>query len=167
MTGGRAIELLLRWSDVDTYQHVNNVEIHRLCDEARVRAMCAWLGSACALDRWPVVVAGMSIEYLTPLAYGLDPVSVHVEIERVTDIGADLSYELLDHPVNGGRCCARARARVVAYDVARAAPRMLSEHEYRTYQAVCAHRDGAGRETPIAAPAPTASTRPPSTGASR
>lgn len=140
MSGTQSISLLLRWSDVDTYRHVNNVEIHRLCDEARVRAMSAWLGGSRPLDRFPVVVAAMSIDYLTPLAYGPDPVAVQVDVERVTDIGADVSYELTDHPTNGGRRYAHAWARVIAFDLERAAPRMLSEHEYRTYRSVCANR---------------------------
>src|SRR5699024_8345566 len=38
-------EIVLRWGDMDAYGHVNNVQYHRLLEEARVRAFKDWFNS--------------------------------------------------------------------------------------------------------------------------
>ncbi|HIZ99270.1 MAG TPA: thioesterase family protein, partial [Candidatus Janibacter merdipullorum] len=35
-------DVVLRWGDMDAYGHVNNVQYHRLLEEARVRAFASW-----------------------------------------------------------------------------------------------------------------------------
>ena len=36
----------MRWSDMDIYRHINNVQIVRLLEDARVQAFSAWVVEA-------------------------------------------------------------------------------------------------------------------------
>ena len=69
-TGPSSVEISLRWGDVDSYGHVNNCEVVRIIEEARMR----WLMSTGAFDEETAVVAAHEIGYLRPLRYSLDPV---------------------------------------------------------------------------------------------
>ncbi|QEE62618.1 acyl-CoA thioesterase [Salinibacterium sp. dk2585] len=95
----------LRWGDLDAYNHVNNVEVFRILEEARVRAFWASDdsrdepldsavfepgGSSLSL------ISGHRIEYIRPLAYQRAPVDVQLWFTSLSGARATIGYELFD-----------------------------------------------------------------------
>ena len=70
-----AVDVALRWSDMDAYGHVNNVQFLRLLEDARVAALADWLGNHDMLDSG-IVVNRHEIEYLAPLVFRPAPVRI-------------------------------------------------------------------------------------------
>ena len=118
----------LRWSDVDAYGHVNNVQFLRLLEEARVMAF----GRARAehgvdLVSTGVVVGRSEIEYLLPLEFGPAPVAIDMWVTSYRAADFDLAYQVTDG--EDGTLYAQAVTLMVAYDLERGVPRRLSEAE--------------------------------------
>ncbi|RIJ29247.1 acyl-CoA thioesterase, partial [Clavibacter michiganensis subsp. insidiosus] len=82
------VPIHLRWADLDAYDHVNNVEVLRLLEEARVRAF--WRGEDDGVDAGlalidasagaspMTLIARQEVEYLLPISYGRRPLDVQV-----------------------------------------------------------------------------------------
>jgi acyl-CoA thioester hydrolase len=82
---------------MDAYRHVNNVEVMRLLEEARVRAFgIASPDGAAPMLATGMVVAKHTVEYLLPLDYRLEPVAVDLWIGRVGGASFEVDYELLE-----------------------------------------------------------------------
>jgi acyl-CoA thioester hydrolase len=125
--------LSLRWGDMDAYRHVNNVEVLRILEEARVRAfgIASPDGSAPMLATG-MVVAKHTVEYLAPLDYRLDPVAVDLWIGRTGGASFEVDYEVLEpdtSAVGELRTYVRASTVCVAYDFATGRPRRLGDDE--------------------------------------
>src|SRR5690606_9128291 len=73
-----AAHVSLRWSDMDAYAHINNVQFLRLLEDARVIAFRDWFdradgGGRSLLDEG-VLVSRHEIEYRRPLGFRHEPV---------------------------------------------------------------------------------------------
>lgn len=99
------IQIPLRWSDFDAYAHVNNAEMLRLLEEARIQAF--WRpdegvegGLATAvLDSRPgaemiSLIARQEIEYLAPIPYMRTPIDIEMWIGRIGGASLEICYEL-------------------------------------------------------------------------
>ena len=99
------VPIPLRWSDFDAYAHVNNAEMLRLLEEARIQAF--WrpddggvAGSATAiLDARPgaeliSLIARQEIEYLAPIPYMRAPIDIEMWIGRIGGASLEICYEL-------------------------------------------------------------------------
>jgi len=98
------VPIPLRWSDFDAYAHVNNAEMLRLLEEARIQAF--WRpdegvdGSATAvLDARPgaemiSLIARQEIEYLAPIPYMRAPIDIEMWIGRIGGASLEVCYEL-------------------------------------------------------------------------
>jgi acyl-CoA thioester hydrolase len=98
------VAIPLRWSDFDAYAHVNNAEMLRLLEEARIQAF--WLpdeggtGIATAvLDARPgaetiSLIARQEIEYLAPIPYMRAPIDIELWIGRIGGASLEVCYEL-------------------------------------------------------------------------
>lgn len=98
------IAIPLRWSDFDAYAHVNNAEMLRLLEEARIQAF--WrpdeggVGSDTAvLDARPgaeviSLIARQEIEYLAPIPYMRAPIDIEMWIGRIGGASLEICYEL-------------------------------------------------------------------------
>lgn len=99
------VAIPLRWSDFDAYAHVNNAEMLRLLEEARIQAF--WRpdeGSApgadtAILDARPGVetislIARQEIEYLAPIPYMRAPIDIEMWIGRIGGASLEICYEL-------------------------------------------------------------------------
>lgn len=98
------IPIALRWSDFDAYAHVNNAEMLRILEEARIQAF--WRrddGSAAAetalLDGQPgastlTLIAHQEIEYLAPIPYLRAPVDIELWIGRLGGASLTVCYEV-------------------------------------------------------------------------
>lgn len=109
--GPASVEVSLRWGDVDSYGHVNNCEIVRIIEEARMR----WLMSTGVFDGETAVVAAHEIGYLRPLQYSLEPVSVEVWTSNVRRSSFEFNFMILDH---SKQVSVKAVSRMVMFDLA-------------------------------------------------
>jgi len=137
------IPTVLRWGDLDAYGHVNNVEIVRLLEDARVQALWmpddeserpgsppsavldARLGSATLS-----IIARTEIEYLATIEYRRSPLDIQVWIGRLGGADIDVCYEIRSPiGVNPVELYARATTRVVLCDSQTMSPRRLTADE--------------------------------------
>lgn len=107
--------LQLRFGDVDSYGHVNNVRFLQFLEDARVHWIREPLRSAAAADGGEKTLADLvtdanftlvgrhEIEYLAPLLYRKEPVAVDLWVTRVGGSSFDLGYAVID-PHDGAVC---------------------------------------------------------------
>jgi len=99
------IQIPLRWSDFDAYAHVNNAEMLRLLEEARIQAF--WrpdegvepVSEIAILDARPgaetiSLIARQEIEYLAPIPYMRAPIDIEMWIGRIGGASLEICYEL-------------------------------------------------------------------------
>jgi acyl-CoA thioester hydrolase len=99
------INIPLRWSDFDAYAHVNNAEMLRLLEEARIQAF--WrpdegvepVSEIAILDARPgaetiSLIARQEIEYLAPIPYMRAPIDIEMWIGRIGGASLEICYEL-------------------------------------------------------------------------
>ena len=123
------VDVPLRWSDMDAYGHVNNVQFLRLLEDARVIGFQAWFGQDRSLLDEGVIVARHEIEYLAPLDFRHAPISVDMWATKVSGSSFILAYEVRDPAEVGMVLYARAETTLVPYDFASATPRRLRPDE--------------------------------------
>jgi acyl-CoA thioester hydrolase len=123
----------LRWSDMDAYGHVNNVQFLRLLEDARVIALAAHGSDEGGLMvSTGLLVARSEIEYVNPLVFRTAPVAIDLWVTAVGGASFDLGHEVLDEQgPDGGPplVYARAETRMVAYDLTVHRPRRLIGEE--------------------------------------
>lgn len=99
------LEIPLRWSDFDAYAHVNNAEMLRLLEEARIQAF--WLPaegdpdarSTAVLDAGPgadviALIARQEVEYLAPIPFMRAPIVIEMWIGRIGGASLEIGYEI-------------------------------------------------------------------------
>jgi len=138
------IPIPLRWGDLDAYGHINNVEMLRLLEEARVRSF--WRADDLAGDGDPAgegdpglpptavldltadstiwsLVSRSEIEYLVPMPYSRAPIDVEVWIGRLGGASLDICFELYSPlGVEPRALYARAATEIVTVDAASGRP---------------------------------------------
>ncbi|TWS18382.1 acyl-CoA thioesterase [Tsukamurella asaccharolytica] len=102
----------LRWSDMDALQHINNVAVMRLLEEARIRFLTGHLSQS-GDAKVTMFVAHQEIDYLTPLLYSPEPVRIVLSVTRIGRSGFDLGYEVID---DDGAVAAIAETSMVVVD---------------------------------------------------
>ncbi len=123
----------LRWSDMDAYGHVNNVQFLRLLEDARVLAFHAHEPD----DGGDMVSTGLlvgrhEIDYLRPLHFRPAPVAIDLWISDLGAASFEMGYEVLDDEGEHERrpvVYARAESTMVAYDLQAGRPRRFGESE--------------------------------------
>ena len=134
----------LRWSDMDAYGHVNNVQFLRLIEDARVIAFAA-AGSdeGGSVVKTGLIVASARIEYLEQLVYRTAPVAIDLWVTDIAGATFDMGYEVLDEAPDAAarpHVYARAETTLVTYDLAGHRPRRITPEERVTLEQ---WRDGA------------------------
>ncbi|HET8895886.1 MAG TPA: thioesterase family protein [Protaetiibacter sp.] len=101
------VPIRLRWSDFDAYAHVNNAEMLRLLEEARIEAF--WRPDAgsdpdaarttAVLDARPgastiTLIARQEVEYLAPIPYLRSPIEVELWIGHLGGASLQVCYEV-------------------------------------------------------------------------
>lgn len=147
------IPVSLRWSDLDAYNHVNNVEMLDLLQEARIEAF--WKHED-VVDPLPTAVvesgrdatthtfvAHQEIEYLRPLEYTRRPVLVEMWFGTIGGASLQVCYEVHDGGTGvpdpsgeplGGAPYARATTTLVLVDAATGAPRRITPDERAVWE---------------------------------
>jgi acyl-CoA thioester hydrolase len=136
------VPIRLRWSDLDAYGHVNNAEMLRLLEEARIQAF--WLdenavagadAGTAVLDGRPgaatlTLIARLGIEYLAPIPYVRQPIDVQLWIGKLGGASLDVCYEVWG-PAGEvpARLYARASTTIVLVDAVTERPRKINTLE--------------------------------------
>lgn len=107
---GAHYPLLVRWSDVDAYRHVNNVMYFEYFQEARI----SYLRALAGIDEpWaPWVVAACDVDYRRPIMFRIEPYDVVTWVHHVGSSSIVLVSEIRD----GDDLLARARVVMVNVD---------------------------------------------------
>lgn len=129
----RRILTPLRWSDMDAYGHVNNVQFLRLLEDARVLAFHGHSSD----DGGDMVATGLlvarhEIDYVTPLHYRPSPVAIDLWVSSLSGAAFEMGYEVVDDEgehADKPVVYARAESTMVAYDLEAGRPRRFSDRE--------------------------------------
>ena len=127
----------LRWSDTDAYGHINNIQILKLLEEARVVVFSDQVGTGEQAATTALLVARSEIEYLEPLLFRPAPVAVELWVTRIGAADFDMHYRVLDESVDGvaaSTVYAQAETMLVALDVASTRPRRITGPERERLQ---------------------------------
>jgi acyl-CoA thioester hydrolase len=116
----------MRWSDMDAYGHVNNVQFLTYVEEARVEMFKSVPLSGVDQVAAGILVAASDIKYKRPLLHRHAPVPIDVWVTKVGAAFFSLGYEVYDQ---GGLVYATASSTMVPYDFANERPRRLSPDE--------------------------------------
>lgn len=140
--------ITLRWSDLDAYGHVNNAEMLRLLEEARIRVF--WADRSAAEEHeaphTAIIAAGpdaetlsliaaQQIEYLAPVPYLRRPLDVQLWIGRLGGASLEICYEVWS-PVGSAEpvLYAKAATTLVLIDAQTQRPRRLTEEEREAWE---------------------------------
>ncbi len=134
-----AASVALRWSDMDAYAHINNVQFLRLLEDARVIAFRDWFGQDRALLDEGVLVSRHEIEYRRPLGFRAAPVRIEMWVSRVGGAGFDVAYVVRDPEEVGDGLYAVAETELALYDFTSGRPRRMRPDER---ESLAAHLGG-------------------------
>ena len=128
-----AVEVPVRWSDMDVYGHVNHARTVTLLEDARTELFYNEMPRR-GLDRITdgVVVSQLKVDYLQPVIFNGEPVRVEMWVAEIRAASFVLRYA-----VQGRRdplVLATAETHLVPYDIAASRPRRLTagEREFLT-----------------------------------
>jgi acyl-CoA thioester hydrolase len=147
------VPIRLRWSDLDAYGHVNNAEMLRLLEEARILAF--WVtdedggsavgastavsstavASTAVLDGRPgaatlTLIARQEIEYLAPVPYMRQPLDVQLWLGKLGGASLEVCYEVRSpQDLEPDVLYARASTTIVLVDAATERPRKINDVE--------------------------------------
>lgn len=119
-------QVTLRWSDMDAYGHVNNVQFLRLLEQARIIGFREWFAGGTPIVDAGIVVSRHEIEYRAPLTYRHEPVEVAMWVTDLRGAGFDLGYAVREPKGGAERLYAVAQTGLVRYDFETSRPRRLS-----------------------------------------
>lgn len=123
----------VRFADVDSQGHVNNVRFLDYLEDARFGMFAIDLHKAGEEPFKGLVVTRHEIDYRRPLGFRPDPVRVETWVEEVRSVRFTLRYEIRDDD----QIYVTAKSVIAAYDVERAAPRRLNEGELAYLKRFC------------------------------
>jgi acyl-CoA thioester hydrolase len=122
--------VLVRWSDIDSYDHVNNVRYFDYLQEARI----AFLGQVMETTgdffaQYPCVLVNQTIDYLRPILLRHPPYDVDVWIASVGTSSYTLGSRIVDRSGESDDVYAKAESVIVAVDGTTHAKRALGDAE--------------------------------------
>jgi acyl-CoA thioester hydrolase len=118
----------IRWSDVDSYGHVNNVKYFEYLQEARIAFLSA-LSPGWPRGREGAVLARIDVDYRRPIRFRPEPVVVETWVTRIGRSSYDLGSRIIDDQPELATVFAEAQAVIVAYDVEAQRSRPLTAPE--------------------------------------
>ncbi|WP_330330463.1 acyl-CoA thioesterase [Streptomyces sp. NBC_00536] len=122
----------LRWSDMDSFGHVNNVVFLRYLEEARIDFMFRLApGEGSESFTGGSVVARHEIDYKLPLVHRHEPVLIESWVTRIGAASLTIGYEVKDVAEGDQpeKVYVRASTVVVPYNLAEGRPRRITAEE--------------------------------------
>ncbi|HSN43444.1 MAG TPA: thioesterase family protein [Propionibacteriaceae bacterium] len=113
--------LQVRWSDLDSYGHVNNIRYFDYVQEARIAMTTeadphtARLGMSSDAPQYMWLVARQDVDYVVQMDYRLEAYDVVTAPVSLGTSSAVIACEITD-PLDGGRVLAKARTVLVCAD---------------------------------------------------
>lgn len=105
-------EIILAWSDLDLFGHINNVAYFRFIQQARVTVL-ENLGvqtNEAGLNSF--IVAASSCEFISPLAYP-GKITVRTQFEKSGNTSINMVYQIVNEQ---GAICAKGLDVIVFFD---------------------------------------------------
>jgi len=130
-SGGHTYSCRVRWSDIDSYGHVNNVKYVEYFQEARILFVREAVGADGAADLGSFVVARVDVDYRRPLEFRTEPVTVRTWVTRI----GRSSFELQAAVCDQSAVYATSRAVAVGFDRSTGHARRLTATERRALDA--------------------------------
>jgi acyl-CoA thioester hydrolase len=123
----------VRWSDIDSYDHVNNVRYFDYLQEARIAFLAHVVGTAAGdfFSEFPCVLVNQAVDYLRPILLRRPPYDVAVWVSSVGDSSYTLGSRIVgsDGDEDPSLVYARATSVMVAVDALTHTKRALSQTE--------------------------------------
>jgi acyl-CoA thioester hydrolase len=136
----------LRWADMDSLGHVNNVVYVDYLQEARVdmlRVHAPARGGEELAEG--VVVVRHEVEFLSPLVFRFEPVRIETWVTDIKAATFTMAYEILDELPDGGRrVYLRARSVLTPYVFSQERPRRIRPQEHEVLARLLEPADGDG-----------------------
>jgi acyl-CoA thioester hydrolase len=119
-------ECPMRWGDMDSFGHINNVVYLRYLEQARVEWMFNTAREAGVPDfSLGTVVARHEIVYKRPLVYRAEPVRIETWVTEIKNGSFTIAYEVRDPDC----VYATASTVLVPYDLGENRPRRITSQE--------------------------------------
>lgn len=118
----------MRWSDMDAYGHVNNVQYLRFFEDARIEAFGAHRAydDGGSMLETGILVVRHEIEYRKPLRWRPEPVHIDLWITALKGASIEVGYEVYDEPAGSERTrYAVAASTLVLFDAVNERPTRL------------------------------------------
>lgn len=125
--GAFVAEVVLRWSDMDAFGHVNHARTVTLMEEARVRMLFTEAGRRGLPGMAEgMLVARVVVDYRAPIDHREGPLQVSMSVRDLRAASFVIDYSA---HTNGGKHVAGAETLMVPYDLDQARPRRLTSEE--------------------------------------
>lgn len=123
--------VLVRWSDIDSYDHVNNVRYFDYFQEARIAFLAKVLGTAAGdfFTEFPCVLVNQAVDYLRPIVLRHPAYEVDVWVSSLGTSSYTLGSRIVDRDGDTELIYAKATSVLVAVDAVSHAKRKLGDAE--------------------------------------
>lgn len=127
-----AVEVAVRWSDMDSYGHVNHARTVTLLEEARIELFFNEMPRR-GLDPIAsgIVVAKLSVDYLEPIVFDGAPIPIELWVTEMRAASFVLRYAVRGRA--DPRVLATAETTMVPYDLTAGRPRRLTPSEQQFF----------------------------------
>jgi acyl-CoA thioester hydrolase len=127
---GFVAQVPLRWTDQDSYRHLNHAKAVTLLEEARIGLVF----DAAAADgiggfASGLLVVALNVDYRRQINYGAHPVRVVMTVDEVRAASFRISYAMHDGPGATDPVAVTASTRMATFDLAAQRPRRLTADE--------------------------------------
>jgi acyl-CoA thioester hydrolase len=120
----------LRWTDQDSYRHVNHAKAVTLLEEARIRQFfdaASAEGVGGFVDG--LLVVGLNVEYRRQIPYRSHALCVTMAVDEVRAASFRICYEMHDGPEEDDQVAVAAWTRMATFDLEAQRPRRLTLEE--------------------------------------
>ena len=111
--------LQVRFRDIDAFGHVNNAVFFSYVELARIRYLLEVLQPGEPIQRLPLILARVELDFRSPIAFGEDVV-VETRVDRIGRTSFEMSHRMTAGP--DGRLVGDVQTVLVTYDYQVARP---------------------------------------------
>nr|WP_239029322.1 acyl-CoA thioesterase [Pseudonocardia acidicola] len=120
----------MRWTDQDSYRHLNHARTVTLLEEARIELFFGAAGDAGITGFADgLLVAGLEVDYRRQIPYRSQPLRVTMWVHEVRAASFSIDYEMHDGPDETDPVAVGARTRMAIVDLDAQRPRRLTAPE--------------------------------------